>query len=280
MTELTPTIRKSIEGLIKAKGENAMKALAEEVDIDPDAIMLRLLNEKGFPMSSGELYSEIRSLRSDRNDVDFDGDGIIDALREELENLEAQIEAEKSHRRSTYNRKIEELKSELRVKLSEMDSKENDRELELKEQIEARENALVEKEHPGLISSLQALEAQLPEVKAAERELTSKVHQISATVSTNRGRLTHLVRDRVVDTISRLLTVSTTEEAYALLENIPTVAEMIAIAEDPERGLASLVDRLQPSHRLKLMAPPQESEGSLADVVDAEVSHSTIEVTQ
>lgn len=95
----------------------------------------------------------------------------------------------------------------------------------------------------------------MPAVAKLERQLKPEIGKKAEAIAKSRSRLAFLVRDAVSAAKTALLSCDTPDEALKLVDRIPSVAEVIHIADDPQGGLSKLVERFAPSHPLAIAAP-------------------------
>jgi len=255
----TAASRQPFIALLRTKESNALKALEAEVTSDESAIVMNMLSELGYASSSDELESELSSLRYQRRNIRvLEDDPMLNALKENADSIEEQVDGEIEVVRLEYDRQIEALKRERNVKVAELETSKEMRRADLDEQVSIREAELLTSEHPGLIERIQELTDLIPEVKLAERSVLAKAREKSRAIISARGRLVHLVRDASANAQAQLLQCTSTVDAVQILNAIPSVAEMIHIAENPDEGLPALVNRLRPTHSFLISAPKSD----------------------
>jgi hypothetical protein len=269
--------RQQVIALIKQKEKNAVDALEREVSSDPDALMRKLLADKGIEKGSAELQNERYELRRLREEANIDDDPVLEDLHEKDQDIDTQIEAEIAVAQEAIDAQMNVLRSEFRMRKAAIEATREEREKVVKDAILEREKELLNNVQPGLAERMREIEDEMPKVKQLERQLRMEVNRLSRSIENSRSRLVHLVHDAAVKAQTDLLSSMTQEQAQQALNVIPTVAEMIHIAEDPEGGLNDLVSRLSPSHTLKLTGPTAETSSEESDpeptnVVDGEVT--------
>lgn len=276
---LTPSLRSQVVALIKTKETNVVNALMKEISAHPTAILERLLRERGFEHTVDKLREEFDDLDHIKDNSDIEEDPLIIELNQKIEDLDDEIRAEKERIRLEIRAKVDALHVEERNRVIEIDHSKEPRLDDLNAKIHDREKEVMNIDHPGLIDRMQEISDLLPALKKVENELTPEVGRRARAIDSSRARLIHLVHDASATAQTKLLQCTTMDEAHKVLENIPTVAEMINIAEDPEKGLMALVERLAPSHTLQLAPPRDEEEpahdGQVTELKPVEGSIST-----
>ncbi len=276
-TPLSASQRQQVIALIKTKESNVVVALEREVSANTDLLLRKALRERGYNYTSDDLAQERRELKSLKDQADVDEDPIVQELLMKIEDLDDKLRIEKESIRLSIRAQIDALEVEQRRLVREAEDHKSEKEVELNTEIENRTRELLDGSHPGMVDRLRELPDLIAEVRNLEREVDSEVHRQVRSIDQARSRLIHLVHDASASAQMNLLKVTTSEEAFKILEQIPTVAELIHIAEDPERGLNALVERLAPSHTLSLAAPKEEVEESTSTSEDLPIDTALID---
>lgn len=278
---MSATARAEVTRLIKQKEENVLKALAQEISIDTGAIERKMLQAMGYAKSTDDMREEKRKLENymDRiNKDDLPEYHSLDGQRDELvDRLNSEYEAMQVEQR----RALDELQARQRLARDTFKTYKQTTLAEFDLQMTAIYHAAVDAEYPGTIMRLQEIEVQLPEVTKVERMIADEVERKAEAIESLRGRLQHLVRDAAANAQLELLKCKEPEDAYSVVNLIPTVAEVLSTIEDPEGGLGRLVERLNPSHQLAIAAPKftvtnQSDDGKPVKVVMDDIEYEVV----
>jgi len=265
--------RQQFANLVGEKAKNVIAALQKEVTADADAIETRLLARNGLSMSYDDLEREIRKLQRQLDEVDFDDDATWSNLKEQRDDLDETVESEQQLIRQRYEAEIQSVRSKMNQELHQATTGKSEREAVLTQQMEVREEELLKVLVPGVQEQIDTLRTQVPTARALSRSLRTEVEHTQQAIEQSRGRLVALVGDAAVRAKTNLLMATTMGEARKWLDSIPSVAEMIAIAENPEQGLKGMVERLTPEFRLSLPQPKSE-DTTETDESEVEISRS------
>lgn len=258
MSQLTPSMRKDIDKLIQTKADNVTTALEQEISVDTDVIRDKLLKARGVPKNSDELREEKRRLERQVEDVETDDVPGLHDLKLEYERVDEAgdqaIEALKVQQRAAF----EAFRHQQSMDLEEARRAQAAKLEEISKQQTALKNATVELEYPGALARIEQITKDIPEVTKVERQIEEEVSRKAESIEHNRARLIQLVRDAAVRAKQQLIQADDNTSISTILDVIPSVAEIINISEDPEGGLAGIVNRLAPDRPLSIAAPKFE----------------------
>ncbi len=258
MPQLTPMMRKDIDKLIAQKADNVINALEQEISVDTDVIRDKLLKSRGVPKSSDELREEKRRLERQIEDVETSELPGLRALSNEYVRVDddgdRELEALKIQQRIAY----EAFRHQQAMELEAARNAQAERLSTIEANKTAIKNKAVEAEYPGALERIAAITITLPEVVKLEHQTEDEVNRKAESIEHNRARLIQLVRDAAVRAKQQLLQSEDAGQIEAILNVIPSVAEIINISEDPEGGLAGIVNRLAPDRPLSIAAPKFE----------------------
>lgn len=252
---LSATSRQSIEKLINEKEANIMKALTDEISIDLDVITRKMLQKEGHDQTSDDLRAEKEKLEQHAHSIDryeLEAYSELDNRSDEVERqLNTEFEALRMRQREDESR----LEQQHRAEAEQFKQHKKEVITQYKQQLVAILNDAVDAAYPGTTLRLQEIEALLPTIAKLERNIQAEVNRKAETIERMRSRLQHLVRDAAAAAKTQLLKCNSEEDAFLVIERLPTVAELLSYVDDPESGLQQLVERLAPSHPLAIAAP-------------------------
>jgi len=252
---LNQTARKDIATLIEQKGQNVLKALTEEISVDTDVIMEAMLAQMGHPKNDEALRAEKDALEYKLRHVEFDDNDELTKLSEQSDAIEAEVESQVEQLKRAQRQELDRLREQQTMAITALRETAKTASAELTAHIEAIKRQVIEGEYPGLPTRLEEIKTEAPIVAKLERQLQPEIDKKAEAIAKSRSRLAFLVRDAVASAKAALLSCDTPEEALKLIDRIPSVAEVIHIADDPQGGLAKLVERFAPSHTLSIAAP-------------------------
>ncbi len=276
MSKLTATDRKDIRKLMEDKQKQLTEALGKEISSDIDQIKSRLLLKAGHQLNATQAKANLDNLKMQRDLAvkEIDSSSTTNMLEVEEARLESIFQEETTKVQQEYVAKKEELYKWRQEKKDELVSLRNGHMAEVSKKKDAFVNEFLIKNYPELLEGLSEAEKEYTKLTEFERKIRPEAFRIAQVTSQSQSRLQFLVSEATIKAKQDLLLASDYTEAIKLLDDIPSVSELIEIMEDPSRGAVGLVSRLNPQFRIALPTPsnvdPGESVGSSPEVVTEE----------
>lgn len=261
-TPLTSVAVGRFNKLMTSRGDTVMEALEEVGSTGTEKIMAGFLEERGHPIGSYDLRQNLRDLEGQKEDVDryVERDEQLKVIALEVAAVTRKIDAEIEAKRTALTVEVDRLRAEFELERAQIQASRESREKEQKARKKARIEEIFAARRPGLLEEINGMKGELEEVRKLERELAQAAQRRATAIESSRGRLIFLVRDFVSKAQTRLMTAKTLEEAEALVASIPDAAQIISMAEDPERGVQALVASFAPSAVFQIEGPKKREE--------------------
>ena len=193
--------------------------------------------------------------------TEIDSSSTSSMLEVEEARLESIFQEESAKVNEEYTKKKEELYKWREDKKASLTALRNEHLAEVSAKKDAFVSDFLTKNYPELLESISAAEKEYTELTEYERKIRPEAFRIAQVTSQSQSRLQFLVSEATIKAKQDLLLATDYTDAIKLLDDIPSVSELIEIMEDPSRGAVGLVSRLNPQFRIALPASNQVDPG-------------------